>query len=67
MSFIKGECRIDTTDSKLCAELNENCNNSKTTGRIKNKIQPVALCKIETKALIGNLMVNRFRFFGLFF
>ena len=37
---------------------------SNSIGKVKNKKQPVALCKIETKALIGNLMVSRFRFFG---
>jgi hypothetical protein len=37
------------------------------TGNIINKAQPVALCKIDTKALMGKRMVNKFRFLGRFF
>jgi hypothetical protein len=53
-----------TTVSKRSAELSDHCKSNKTTGRIKNRTQPVALCKIETKALIGKRIVNKLRFFG---
>jgi hypothetical protein len=34
-------------------------------GNNKNKPTPEARCKIETNALMGNLMVNKFKFLGL--
>jgi hypothetical protein len=65
--LIKGECRKAKTNCKSSAERKDHCNSNKMTGNIINKAQPVALCKIDTKALMGKRMVNKFRFLGRFF
>ena len=51
---------------KSASERTKYCKANKINGIDKNKPIPETRCKIETTALMGNFMVNKFRFLGLF-
>jgi hypothetical protein len=66
INFIGNQLKKFITSQKYCSDINEYHREIVINGINKNKKTPLILCKIDTRAGTGNLIVNKLRFLIFF-